>query len=185
MAVSVGLGTVGGGDGGTDSEGTDRTVSMSTGGRTAGGGLGPVDGTCGTAGVGVGVALLQMGLARMGSSCVLRRPLIGAQDFGSALRSTQQSTKAATVAHAKFGSPTIGGPGQALGTAPGDEVEDGLKVEAICPSGLAIWSPRRTSGRPDGKALSLRRTGPCASLNGEAQVLTCNTCAGSGFCHNS
>ena len=128
MAVGVGLGTVGGGDGGTDSEGTDRTVSTSTGGQETGGGLSRVG-----VGVGVwvGVALLRMGLARTEPARVRSRPLVGTQDFESALRSTQQPTLSLTATCAEIGSPTIGGPGQALGTAPGDEVGDGLKVEAI------------------------------------------------------
>ena len=61
---------VGGGDGGTDSEGTDRTVSTSTGGRETGGGLGRV-----RAGLGF---LLRMGVARTGLSRAGSRPLMGA-----------------------------------------------------------------------------------------------------------
>ena len=70
MVARVGLGMVGGGDGGMDSEEMDRAVSTSMGGRGTGGGFGRVDGTRGTVGVGVGVGVAL--LARTGLS---RRPL--------------------------------------------------------------------------------------------------------------
>ena len=61
------------------------------------------------------------------------RPLVGTQDFESALRSTQQPTLLLMAAHAKLGLPTIGGPGQALGMAPGDEVWGWFKSVSYVP----------------------------------------------------